>query len=508
MAINYSQFPFAPMQKNPMSLLANPAQTAMQQRNSTGLLNLDPMQVQQARMRKGVADAEALNKRQMRGNMFMALGDAFAGRNMNANFLARQQHLQAQKAAEEKRKQGLAMGESAYDYILKTTGNADMAMLAKNNPAIATEVMKNRFAINKSNTSNERFGLYDSKTNKLIGTVAKDDRNKISEYENDPNITVGQLRSPTVTGGQASNERYGVYDKETKQLIGSVLKSDSAKINELENTPGVVVGQLRSPTVTGNKTGSALQVVDKDNIFVRNITMQDFVQNGLKPGEKLTNLPTGNDPADSANTTDFDPVKSKYLATENIILQTSQLAKQFYKNPNSALAVGTTSQFVDSIIQNIDAGSKILSSAKDTKAYKFIQSNNKSIEGNDFGDRIKKASQSSGVAESRIRDLGYLFAAARGQEGKGLSDKDFENALKIVSGGVGAEGRIKVLEDVANRIKGEFERSVEFDLNMSEDENYTNKLNKLKPLPMFVNPIITTSSSSSEVDALVNKYAD
>ena len=308
--------------------------------------------------------------------------------------------------------------------------------------------------------------------------------------------------------GQASNERFGVYNKDTKQLIGSVLKSDSVKISELENTPGVVVGQLRSPTVTGNKTGSALQVVDKDNIFVRNITMQDFVQNGLKPGEKLTNLPTGNDPADSANTTDFDPVKSKYLATENIILQTSQLAKQFYKNPNSALAVGTTSQFVDSIIQNIDAGSKILSSAKDTKAYKFIQSNNKSIEGNDFGDRIKKASQSSGVAESRIRDLGYLFAAARGQEGKGLSDKDFENALKIVSGGVGAEGRIKVLEDVANRIKGEFERSVEFDLNMSEDENYTNKLNKLKPLPMFVNPIITTSPSSSEVDALVKQYAD
>jgi len=138
MAVNYSQFP--------PSLLANPAQTAMQQRNSTGLLNLDPMQVQQSRMRKEVADAEALNKRQMRGNMFMALGDAFRGRDMNANFLARQQHFQAQKAAEEKRKQALALGDSAYDYILKTTGNADMAMLVKNNPTLANEVIKNRFA--------------------------------------------------------------------------------------------------------------------------------------------------------------------------------------------------------------------------------------------------------------------------------------------------------------------------------------------------------------------------
>ena len=89
-----------------------------------------------------------------------------------------------------------------------------------------------------------------------------------------------------------------------------------------------------------------------------------------------------------------------------------------------------------------------------------------------------------------------------------MSDKDYENALRIVSGGVGAEGRIKVLESVANRIRGEFERNVQFDLNMSEDKDYINKLNKLKPLPMFVNPIVTTSSSSPEVDALVDQYAD
>jgi len=292
---------------------------------------------------------------------------------------------------------------------------------------------------------------------------------------------------------KTSLERFGVYNKDTKQLIGTVAKSNSVKINELENTPGVVVGQLRSPTVTSDKTGSLLQVVDENNNYVRNISTQEFLNNGLKPGEKLTNLPTGTSPADSGDAIDFDPIKSKYLATENIILQTSELAKQFADNPTSALAVGGVSQFVDSVIQNIDAGSKILSSAKDKKAYKFIQSTSKSIEGNDFGDRIKETSQSTGVAESRIRDLAYLFAAARGQEGRGLSDKDYENALRIVSGGVGAEGRIKVLEDVSNRIKSEFERSIEFDLNMSDDEEYLNKLKKLKPLPTFVNPINTNN---------------
>ena len=187
MAINYPQFPFNPMmQRNPTSLLANPAQTAMQQRNSTGLLNLDPMQVQQARMRKGVADAEELNKRQMRGNMFMALGDAFAGKDMNANFLARQQHFEAQKAAEEKRKQGLALGESAYDYILKQTGNVQMANLVKDNPEFAEIALKQKF-----NTSG-------NKDTTLIGNVKyidqlykqRDKFQKGSKGYNDLNNTI------------------------------------------------------------------------------------------------------------------------------------------------------------------------------------------------------------------------------------------------------------------------------------------------------------------------------
>ena len=114
---------------------------------------------------------------------------------------------------------------------------------------------------------------------------------------------------------------------------------------------------------------------------------------------------------------------------------------------------------------------------------------NRSEEGTDFGQRIEEASISSGVAESRIRDLAYLFAAARGQEGRGLSDKDYENALRIVSGGVGAKGRIAVLEDVSTRLSEQFSRDLETDKSVYDDKlEYINKVNKLPPLAVFVNP--------------------
>lgn len=200
---------------------------------------------------------------------------------------------------------------------------------------------------------------------------------------------------------------------------------------------------------------------------------------------------------ESSKDVDFAPIKSKYLATQNIIIKTSELAEKFATEPSSALAVGKATQFVDGIIKNIDAGGEILSKAKDTKVYKYIQNTSTSLEGKDFTSKIADASKASGVAESRIRDLAYLFAAARGQTGRGLSDKDYENALKIVTGGVGASGRIAVLEDVATGLRDEFYRDIDFDIGTSENEAYVNKLKGLPQLPSFINPFTQVQPQSN-----------
>lgn len=252
---------------------------------------------------------------------------------------------------------------------------------------------------------------------------------------------------------------------------------------------------------TTKPSGKILQVVDQDNVYQRNITLEDYLQNGLNPNEKLTNLPTGTSPAPSKGSDGFDAFKTQYLATNKIIKATSSLAQQFKDDPTAALAVGNTAQFVDSVIQNIDKGLNLMSGKEDRKLYQAAQTN-RSEEGTDFGQRIKDASINTGVAESQIRDLAYLFAEGRGQTGRGLSDKDYENALRIVSGGVGAEGKSAVLGDVSNRISEEYRDKLAFE-KIYADPSLLEKLNRLPDLETFVNPY---ESSSSTVEELLKKY--
>tara|TARA_R100000005_G_C5003531_1_gene211959 strand:+ start:1797 stop:3038 length:1242 start_codon:yes stop_codon:yes gene_type:complete len=203
---------------------------------------------------------------------------------------------------------------------------------------------------------------------------------------------------------------------------------------------------------------------------------------------------------ESSKDVDFAPIKSKYLATQNIIIKTTELAQKFANEPTSALAIGPVTEFVDSIIQNIDAAGDLLSNAQDKKAYKYMQETSTSLEGKDFTDAIQQASKASGVAGSRIRDLAYLFAAARGQEGRGLSDKDYENALKIVTGGVGVAGRSAVLKDVADGLRSEFYRDIDFDIATSENNDYVNKLKALPELPSFAFPVSAQQTTTETSD--------
>lgn len=316
-------------------------------------------------------------------------------------------------------------------------------------------------------------------------------------------------------------ERFGVYNIDGT-YAGTVNKGDSKRINEINNNPNLVIGTLGSPKKsTTTSPGTMLQIVDGNNndSFVGNISANDFAVNGFKKYEdagidtsqfKLTGLPSGTEPASTSGDSDYDALKGRFMATNRLVTNLSGLAQQYYDNPKSALAIGGATQFVDSVIQNIDAAGDML----DGEGYKnVVDSGYTTIEGNDFSSQLKQVSQATGVSESRVRDLAYLFAAARGQEGRGLSDKDYENALKIVSGGVGAEGKIKVLEDVAGRLSQEVQGDLDFIVRTLPKEKNIDKYTRLKgSLPVFVNPYsinmtpLNNTNNDAKVKELLRKY--
>ncbi len=292
-----------------------------------------------------------------------------------------------------------------------------------------------------------------------------------------------------------SAERFSVYSKSAGRPISSVLKTDARTISEIQANPDLQIVPLSAPATGKSAVSDPLRTITvggKVDYNIRDSQLTDEkIQEINKAGAVIQ--PLGfTEKFESSKDVDFGPVKNKYLATQNLIVKTSELGQKFADEPSSALAVGEMSQFVDGVIQNIDVGGNLLSGAKDTKVYKYIQENSTSVEGRDFTDAIQKASIASGVAQSRIRDLAYLFAAARGQTGRGLSDKDFENALKIVSGGVGVAGRSAVLKDVSNSLREEFYRDIDFDIATSENQAYVDRLKGLPELPYYVDAIQQT----------------
>tara|TARA_R110002012_G_scaffold261054_2_gene442857 strand:+ start:140 stop:1396 length:1257 start_codon:yes stop_codon:yes gene_type:complete len=267
--------------------------------------------------------------------------------------------------------------------------------------------------------------------------------------------------------------------------------------------------------------GTMYEIVDGNNndSFVGNISANEYQTGGYKKYAdagidtsqfKLKGLSAGTEAASTSGDKKYDSLYKKFRGTNTLIGSIQGLADQYAAEPLTGLAVGNAAQFVDSVIQNIDSAGNMLSG----KDYTNVQNSGfTTIEGKDFSDQIKQVSGETGVSESRVRDLAYLFAASRGQEGKGLSDKDYENALRIVSGGVGAEGKIKVLEDVAVRVGQEVQDDLDFVVRNLPADVDTKRYSTLRgSLPTFVNPYsinmqsITPSNNDAVINNLLKKY--
>ena len=144
----------------------------------------------------------------------------------------------------------------------------------------------------------------------------------------------GERVLPDVTAKPTSESsiRLGIYDK--GKQIGTVLRSDFDAIKEAENK-GFQVSNLSTPQ----------------------------------------GVPQGKD-------TLFDDLLTQHKSVNKIIDSTQGLANKFYEEPTTALATGGIVQFVDSVVQNIDAVGNFLQDT-DNEAYKSA-TKGLSLEGTDF----------------------------------------------------------------------------------------------------------------------------
>ena len=279
----------------------------------------------------------------------------------------------------------------------------------------------------------------------------------------------------------------------------------------------VDTGELVFPDVEPTPTSSTIEpyeLVDKNGKFVKNITEDDWFNNQealLDNGYKLQRIPAGEKAAPSFNSTgseQFTGFETRYKVGAQLVNGLNNYADTIFKADDVATLElgGSVSKFVDSVIQNISAGSGFLEAEKLTDEYKSLLNDNiptLSNEGTDFSDKIAEVSSQYNIQKSQVIDLAYQFAGIRGQSGRGLSDKDFDNALRIISGGVGKQGRIDVIRDVATRVTSELNYEKDFALqylqNLGDSDSEMKQYNALPSLPAFIDPYATPTVDQNDI---------
>jgi len=242
--------------------------------------------------------------------------------------------------------------------------------------------------------------------------------------------------------------------------------------------------------------GSLLQVIDREGNFVKNISKKDALastKNFAEKGYRVTNIPTGTEAAPSPDMNlekKIQPILDQYKTGTNLINEVSTLAKNVAENPETAnKLVAGGANAIEFLKSNIKGFANIAAENKDNPVYKQLKESQTSIEGTDYSDKIAEVSGGSAIIQSQILDLAFTFAAARGQSGRGLSDRDFQNALDIISKGVNAEQKIAVMQDISRRITNEYNTTIDIARRLNvNDPEFLDQLNQFSNLPPFVSP--------------------
>lgn len=255
--------------------------------------------------------------------------------------------------------------------------------------------------------------------------------------------------------------------------------------------------------------GNLVQVVNRDGNFEMNVSKKDAMDRldeFNKKGFKITQLPAGTAPPPTGGK--IDPFKEQFTAGSNLISELGVLSENIRTTPEAANAlVAGGANAIEFLKSNIEGFANIADVNKDNPVYQQVQKSPVSTQGTDFTDKISEVSGGSNLIKSQVLDLAFLFAAARGQSGRGLSDRDFQNALDIISGGVNAEQKIAIIQDISRRITSEYDRTVEIAKRLSaDDEVFINQLDALGPLPTLTTSSSTNMSDDMSDEDLINFY--
>jgi hypothetical protein len=238
-------------------------------------------------------------------------------------------------------------------------------------------------------------------------------------------------------------ERQKQTDLLTNLLTGAkiqeALKPETDLANVVEKSSGRVVGQVRVGSEEYNKA------FENPELFL------DEKGSGLAGGITYGTLLGLKESGVQGINTEY---QTRLEATENLIMAGNKILESLDTEPDANTAVGELLGSIANVKANVGAAARALgidpekSYTEDGIRYGFNEDH--------FSDIFDEFAVKSAVNKSRILDLAYLAAARRGQEGKGLSDRDVKTFSEIIGGSGPPKARYAKLEAYLNGTVEEF----------------------------------------------------
>jgi len=344
---------------------------------------------------------------------------------------------------------------------LKVINNQVIDLTDPDNPinlgnfGTAEKVKYEKAIVNDPSASN--FGETIFVNNQKFGDRISVDGNEIPKYlpaetpvGSEPKDYFDKTKGTIVTIPQsvASSDRARYVDV-TEDVRDAVFADPDGTL-----TPKEILKLGTKFQLYNNSTGKNIKVISENEYNAEVAADPTYAERfSLAPlGTGKSDILTGGF-SDIYNTSKENSQKTIQTAS-NVTLKINDLITNIAENPTAAVkGVGPLAQFSTNVrsfaeslgLSNADTYGEFV------KDFTYIATDSKK----DWQNDVAKVSAQFGVNESIVRDTAYALAAARGQEGRGLSDKDWENAVKILSGGVNASEKVAILKNVADRLKAE-----------------------------------------------------
>jgi hypothetical protein len=307
-------------------------------------------------------------------------------------------------------------------------------------------------------------------------------------------VSMGQRLTTGLLAGQQmkeAEEQRNLERRLQEAKIQEAFKIETDLANVVDKTSGRVVGQVRVGSAEYNEALQDPQLFldEKGSGLAGGITYETLL--GLKESG-----------VQDINT----EYQTKLAATENLIMAGNKILETLDTEPDKTTAVGELLGSIANVKANVGAAARALgidpekSYTEDGIRYGFNEDH--------FSDIFDEFAVKSAVNKSRILDLAYLAAARRGQEGKGLSDRDVKVFSEIIGGSGSPKARYAKLEAYLDGTVEEFNLYRDRQINRYGDAlknpiPISSKVNIYQPQPKTVD-----TGLSPEAQEVFNIYSE